>query len=126
MFFARRILKTSAFLLIILYAFLIYFSYKQYIFFDYFNGALILMGIYLLLKSVCYYSDSSFFFGTILFFMGLMFYYKIFTNLWIIYPIMFCIISFITYIFFDSNLMKIVFYCSIGINFFSIFLYFLL
>ena len=126
MFFARKFLFFNFWLLSSFYIFLVFFLNNQILNFDYFNTALIFMGFYLLLKSICYFSDSSFFFGGILFLFGLFLNLDINDYAIIVYPFIINCVSFFTFIIFDSNLMKFVFYCISIINIINIFLYFML
>lgn len=125
MFFARKFLFANFLLLCLLYAVMVYLGVYNIIYFDFFYGGLVFIGFYLLLKSICFYSDSSFFFGTILFIMGLMMFFDVYTKVWVSYPIFLCLVAFITYVFFESKLMKVVFYCSLGLIFLSLIAYFL-
>lgn len=126
MFFARKFLFFNFWLLFIIYfGMMIIFNIKL-LEFDFFNTALIFIGIFLLLKSVCYYSDSSFFFGAIFFLFGLFLHFGFYKYAILVYPLLINGVTFLTYVFFESNLMKFVLYCITILNIINFFVYFLL
>ena len=125
MFIARKISFLSFVIIALIFIWLIFLLSNEIIYFDYFYCFLTFAGIYLLIKTICYCSDSSFFFGSILFVIGIMKLFEIYDIVWTIYPIILTTISFLTYTFFDSKLMKIAFFCSLPLDLISIFIYFL-
>lgn len=122
MFFARKILFYNFILLSVIYVTLTILNLNNVLYFDYFGGFFIFSGFYLLTKSVCYLSDSSFFVGGSLFLTG-MFLISEIKFVWIFIPLIFMILSFLSFVFFDSKLMKFAFYCSIPINIITLAVY---
>ena len=126
MIYARRLLSFVGFGLIGLYSILFVMSLKNKTDFDYFSFAFLLFGFYLLLKSIIYLSDSSFFLGGIFYLFSLLFHFFMFGQIWFYCIAIVVVMSFLTFAIFDSNMMKIVFLGSMTILFLSLPVFFLL